>query len=67
MENMTYDIPLTPSLPIKFYCFFVGLKCKKSALFRHEVAFILGQMQHVAAFDGLLERLADTSENPMVS
>lgn len=37
-----------------------------SALFRHELAYVLGQMQHPAAFDGLRERLKDGGENEMV-
>lgn len=37
-----------------------------SALFKHEVAYVLGQMQHPAAVEGLEERLRDLSEDPMV-
>ena len=37
-----------------------------SALFKHEIAYVLGQMQHPAAIEGLKERLQDPSENPMV-
>lgn len=37
-----------------------------SALFKHEVAYVLGQMQEEAAVRGLAERLGDLSENPMV-
>ncbi|KXJ29805.1 deoxyhypusine hydroxylase [Exaiptasia diaphana] len=42
-----------------------GLKCK-SALFRHEIAYVLGQMQHEAAIEQLTVNLADSEENPMV-
>jgi deoxyhypusine monooxygenase len=42
-----------------------GLDCK-SALFRHEVAFVLGQAASPAAISELTVRLADTAENPMV-
>ena len=35
-------------------------------LFKHELAYVLGQMQHVAAVPGLTERLADHQEHPMV-
>lgn len=42
-----------------------GLKCS-SALFRHEVAYVLGQMQHEAAINALEESLSNHSENPMV-
>ena len=42
-----------------------GLKCS-SALFRHEIAYVLGQMQHQAAIKGLSMSLSDKSENPMV-
>ena len=37
-----------------------------SALFKHEIAYVLGQMKHSAAISALLERLKDTQENPMV-
>lgn len=37
-----------------------------SALFKHEIAYILGQMQDESAIDGLRERLADLTENGMV-
>lgn len=37
-----------------------------SALFKHEIAYILGQMQNESAVDGLRERLDDLGENAMV-
>ena len=37
-----------------------------SALFKHEVAYILGQMQDELAIDGLRERLDDVMEDAMV-
>ena len=37
-----------------------------SALFKHEVAYILGQMQDESAIDGLRERLEDVTEDAMV-
>jgi deoxyhypusine monooxygenase len=43
-----------------------GLKCPDSALFRHEVAFVLGQVPHESAIPFLKESLKDTSENPIV-
>jgi len=43
-----------------------GLKCHKSALFRHEIAYVLGQMQQPAASTQLIESLRDTGENAMV-
>jgi len=43
-----------------------GLKCTDSALFRHEVAYVLGQMQQCAATSELTKRLEDAAENPMV-
>eukprot|EP00088_Acartia_fossae_P029633 TRINITY_DN3051_c0_g1_i1.p1 TRINITY_DN3051_c0_g1~~TRINITY_DN3051_c0_g1_i1.p1 ORF type:complete len:299 (-),score=77.71 TRINITY_DN3051_c0_g1_i1:200-1096(-) len=43
----------------------LGLECK-SALFRHEVAFVLGQAGSPAAVHELTVRLRDTNENPMV-
>ena len=44
---------------------FSGLKCK-SALFRHEIAYVLGQVQSDACIQQLFESLADTDEAPMV-
>ena len=35
-------------------------------LFKHELAYVLGQMQHSSAVSGLTERLADYNEHPMV-
>nr|NVI76174.1 nero [Cucujiformia] len=43
-----------------------GLKCPSSALFRHEVAFVLGQLQDVAGVPFLIESLEDEGENEMV-
>lgn len=37
-----------------------------SALFKHEIAYVLGQMQHPAAVGPLSSKLAETSENAMV-
>ncbi|KAL3868407.1 hypothetical protein ACJMK2_041215 [Sinanodonta woodiana] len=42
-----------------------GLKCK-SALFRHEIAYVLGQIQSDACIKQLTENLEDKHENPMV-
>lgn len=42
-----------------------GLKCK-SALFRHEVAFVLGQIQNECSIQVLTENLQDENENEMV-
>ena len=38
----------------------------KSALFRHEVAYVLGQLQEPASAPALMEVLKDKEENPMV-
>lgn len=46
-----------------------GIVCgfqDSSALFKHEVAYILGQMQHSSAVSGLEKKLRETDENPMV-
>nr|MBE5726534.1 nero [Cucujiformia] len=43
-----------------------ALKCG-SALFKHEIAFVLGQMQHRSSFPYLKTSLEDTEENEMVS
>lgn len=37
-----------------------------SVLFKHEVAYVLGQMKEPAAVPGLTHQLQDLSENPMV-
>lgn len=42
-----------------------GLKCG-SALFRHEIAFVLGQLQEPCSVPFLAEALCDASENEMV-
>nr|XP_020476545.1 deoxyhypusine hydroxylase [Monopterus albus]XP_020476546.1 deoxyhypusine hydroxylase [Monopterus albus] len=42
-----------------------GLQCS-SALFRHEIGYVLGQMQHPAAVPALCAALECASENPMV-
>ena len=42
-----------------------GLKCK-SALFRHEIAYVLGQIQSDACVSQLCTNLTDEKENPMV-
>eukprot|EP00112_Aurelia_sp_Birch-Aquarium-sp1_P023303 Seg6889.1 transcript_id=Seg6889.1/GoldUCD/mRNA.D3Y31 product="Deoxyhypusine hydroxylase" protein_id=Seg6889.1/GoldUCD/D3Y31 len=42
-----------------------GLNCA-SALFRHEIAYVLGQIQHEAAIEALSKSLKDATENPMV-
>ncbi|XP_076440186.1 deoxyhypusine hydroxylase-like [Babylonia areolata] len=42
-----------------------GLKCK-SALFRHEIAYVLGQIQSDACVSQLRANLIDEHENPMV-
>lgn len=42
-----------------------GLRCG-SALFRHEVGYVLGQLQHPAAVPQLVAALARMAESPMV-
>ncbi|KAF7650856.1 hypothetical protein LDENG_00119370 [Lucifuga dentata] len=42
-----------------------GLQCS-SALFRHEIGYVLGQMQHAAAVPALCAALERLGENPMV-
>ncbi|XP_069818662.1 deoxyhypusine hydroxylase [Dendropsophus ebraccatus] len=42
-----------------------GLQCG-SSLFRHEIGYVLGQMQHEAAVPGLTAALDRLEENPMV-
>lgn len=45
--------------------FYPGLKCR-SALFRHEIAYVLGQIQSDACVSQLANNLMDAEENPMV-
>ncbi|CAK6445647.1 unnamed protein product [Pipistrellus nathusii] len=42
-----------------------GLRCR-SALFRHEIGYVLGQLQHEAAVPQLAAALARRTESPMV-
>ncbi|KAK6735481.1 hypothetical protein RB195_018598 [Necator americanus] len=44
----------------------LGLCCEDSALLRHEVAYVLGQVQSSVAIKGLKSRLSLISENCMV-
>ena len=44
---------------------FAGLKAG-SALFRHEIAFVLGQLREPVSVPHLRESLEDTNENEMV-
>ncbi|KAK3091448.1 hypothetical protein FSP39_019922 [Pinctada imbricata] len=43
----------------------LGLRCR-SALFRHEIAYVLGQIQSDACIEELKDNLKDVNENPMV-
>ncbi|TKR67469.1 hypothetical protein L596_023618 [Steinernema carpocapsae] len=43
-----------------------GLYCEDSALFRHEIAYVLGQVQNAVSFDALRDRLVKVDENCMV-
>jgi len=43
-----------------------GLLCKDSALFRHEIAYVLGQMQHPESLQALEAALIRDDENEMV-
>ncbi|CAJ0953234.1 unnamed protein product, partial [Mesorhabditis belari] len=43
-----------------------GLYCEDSALFRHEIAYVLGQVQNATVIQELKDRLMLSSENCMV-
>lgn len=43
-----------------------GLECKESALFRHEIAYVLGQLQNPAVIDQLQNNLQQPTEHYMV-
>lgn len=48
---------------VKTIC--LGLEDPKSALFRHEIAYVLGQLQHSAAVDSLTKvNSTPTKHNP---
>lgn len=44
----------------------LGMFCEESALFRHEVAYVLGQVQSKITVPELSARLIKSDENPMV-
>lgn len=43
-----------------------GLYCEESALFRHEIAYVLGQIQSPLSVPELSDRLKKKDESPMV-
>ena len=51
---------------MKYDIVILGLKCKQSALFRHEIAFVLGQLQSKDSIEALKQTLNDKEESPMV-
>ena len=62
------DLSSPPDLPTAvpaIQALALGLK-DPSALFRHEVAFVFGQLSHPASIPSLTETLSDTSEASMV-
>lgn len=54
-----------PSAVTSWTLLCAGLRCS-SALFRHEIAYVLGQMQHPAAVADLCAALECSTESPMV-
>lgn len=50
---------------LTFVVVFPGLRCS-SALFRHEIGYVLGQMQHPAAVPALRAALERSGESAMV-
>lgn len=52
--NLSFNVYVSP-----------GLQCS-GALFRHEIGYVLGQMQHPAAVPALRAALERSGENPMV-
>lgn len=65
LESTRPPFPACLSLPCFLGPCLTGLKCG-SALFRHEVGYVLGQLQHEAAVSELAATLARTTESPMV-
>lgn len=62
------DLSSPPDLPTAVpavQALALGLK-DPSALFRHEVAFVFGQLSHVASIPSLIETLSDLKEVSMV-
>lgn len=65
MSSKRQSSPSHPSWPQRVSLSPAGLHCG-SALFRHEVGYVLGQLQHEAAVPQLAAALARCAENPMV-
>lgn len=62
------DLASPPDLPTAISAVLAlakGLK-DSSALFRHEIAFVFGQLSHPASIPSLTETLANTQEESMV-
>ena len=62
------DLASPPDLPTAapaIHALAVGFK-DSSALFRHEIAFVFGQLAHPASIPALTEALSDTNEASMV-
>ncbi|CAO2641281.1 Deoxyhypusine hydroxylase [Lemmus lemmus] len=64
LRNPMHPLPRQLSSPV-FLHSCAGLRCG-SALFRHEVGYVLGQLQHEAAVGELAATLARTNESAMV-
>ena len=61
-----YRAMFNRATPVAISALCRGLKDKSSALFRHEVAYVLGQLQSPLSVEALAEVLADTEEIDMV-
>jgi deoxyhypusine monooxygenase len=62
------DLASPPDLPTALPAIKALAKgfCDKSALFRHEIAFVFGQLSHPASIPSLVETLSDLKEASMV-
>lgn len=67
--NTTVSFVYLPDLPCTFLFALpfphAGLSCR-SALFRHEIAYVLGQMQNKVTVPALIKQLGDRDEEGMV-
>lgn len=66
LPNLSKHLLKVAVKSIFFYNFNLGLLCEDSALFRHEVAYVLGQVQSAVAIPELRSRLCKADESCMV-
>lgn len=65
LENLIENLLICEILIICDWFLYSGFKAS-SALFRHEIAYVLGQLSHPVSEPALTHQLSDASENGMV-